>query len=73
MATLENNDNTSWLSIAEYIEWVNPYMFRANRKDTSKISGNAIKYRIKQKLPMPYAIEVRRVAGAFFILVNNNL
>ncbi len=48
MATLENNDNTSWLSIAEYIEWVNPYVFRANRKDASKISGNAIKYRINQ-------------------------
>lgn len=73
MATLQNNDNTSWLSIAEYIDWVNPYMFRANRKDASKISGNAIKYRIKHKLELPYVTDVRRVAGAYFLLVNKNL
>jgi hypothetical protein len=40
MATLENNDNTTWLSIAEYIEWVDGSLFRANRKDNSKISCN---------------------------------
>jgi hypothetical protein len=70
MATLENNDNTTWLSIAEYIEWVDGSLFRANRKDNSKISGNAIKHRIKHKIELPYVTDVRRVAGAYFLLVN---
>jgi hypothetical protein len=64
---------TKQISLMEYAEKINPMHFRANRKYPDKqITQQAIKYRIKNGLPLPEVIKYNRVGKIHVLSVLAN-
>jgi len=64
---------TKQISVKEYSEKVNPDYFRANRKNpNSKITQQAIKYRIKYNMILPEVIKYNRVGKVHVLTVDVN-
>lgn len=64
---------TKQISVLEYTKKVNPIHFRANRKYPDKeITQQAIKYRIKNGLPLPDVLKYNRVGKVHVLTVLAN-
>ena len=61
------------ISLMEYSQKINPSHFRANRKfPNQQITQQAIKYRIKNGLPLPEVVKYNRVGKIHVITVLAN-
>jgi len=61
------------ISLMEYSQKINPTHFRANRKfPNQQITQQAIKYRIKNGLPLPEVVKYNRVGKIHVITVLAN-
>ena len=61
------------ISLMEYSQKINPSHFRANRKfPNQQITQQAIKYRIKNGLPLPEVVKYNRVGKIHIITVLAN-
>ena len=61
------------ISLIEYSQKINPSHFRANRKfPNQQITQQAIKYRIKNRLPLPEVVKYNRVGKIHVITVLAN-
>jgi len=64
---------TKQISLMEYSQKINPSHFRANRKfPNQQITQQAIKYRIKNGMPLPEVIKYNRVGKIHVITVLAN-
>ena len=64
---------TKQISLMEYSQKINPSHFRANRKfPNQQITQQAIKYRIKNGLPLPEVVKYNRVGKIHVITVLAN-
>jgi|TARA_R110000822_G_scaffold46568_2_gene123794 hypothetical protein len=64
---------TKQISLMEYSQKINPTHFRANRKfPNQQITQQAIKYRIKNGLPLPEVVKYNRVGKIHVITVLAN-
>jgi len=64
---------TKQISLMEYSTKVSPSHFRANRKHPNQqITQQAIKYRIKNGLPLPEVIKYNRVGKIHVLTVSAN-
>jgi hypothetical protein len=64
---------TKQISLMEYSQKINPTHFRANRKfPNQQITQQAIKYRIKNGLPLPEVVKYNRVGKIHIITVLAN-
>ena len=64
---------TKQISVLEYASKVDPQEFRSNRKyPDATITVQAIKYRIKNGLPLPEVIKYNRVGKVHVLTVNSN-
>jgi hypothetical protein len=64
---------TKQISVLEYASKVDPQEFRLNRKyPDAPITVQAIKYRIKNGLPLPEVIKYNRVGKVHVLTVNSN-
>lgn len=64
---------TKQISIQEYITKVNPYYFRMNRKNPeAQITQQAVKYRIKNGLPLPDVIKYKQIGRIHILTVLDN-
>jgi hypothetical protein len=64
---------TKQISVKEYSEKVDPGNFRLNRKNPgSKITQQAIKYRIKNNMILPDVIKYNRVGKVHVLTVDVN-
>ena len=64
---------TKQISLMEYSQKINPSHFRANRKfPNQQITQQAIKYRIKNGLPLPEVVKYNRVGKIHIITVLAN-
>ena len=64
---------TKQISLMEYAEKINPSHFRANRKyPNEKITQQAIKYRVKNGLPLPEVIKYNKVGKIHVLTVLAN-
>jgi hypothetical protein len=64
---------TKQISVLEYSQKINPTHFRANRKfPNQQITQQAIKYRIKNGLPLPEVVKYNRVGKIHVITVLAN-
>lgn len=64
---------TKQISLMEYSQKINPNHFRANRKfPNQQITQQAIKYRIKNGLPLPEVVKYNRVGKIHVITVLAN-
>ena len=61
------------ISLMEYSQKINPSHFRANRKfPNQQITQQAIKYRIKNGMPLPDVIKYNRIGKIHVITVLAN-
>jgi|GEM_PF-1724450 hypothetical protein len=61
------------ISLMEYSQKINPSHFRANRKfPNQQITQQAIKYRIKNGMPLPEVVKYNRVGKIHVITVLAN-
>lgn len=61
------------ISLMEYSQKINPTHFRANRKfPNQQITQQAIKYRIKNGMPLPEVVKYNRVGKIHVITVLAN-
>jgi hypothetical protein len=64
---------TKQISLMEYSQKINPSHFRANRKfPNQQITQQAIKYRIKNGMPLPEVVKYNRVGKIHVITVLAN-
>lgn len=64
---------TKQISLLEYSKKINPSHFRANRKyPNQQITQQAIKYRIKNGLPLPEVIKYNRVGKVHVLMVRSD-
>ena len=64
---------TKQISLMEYSQKINPTHFRANRKfPNQQITQQAIKYRIKNGLPLTEVVKYNRVGKIHVITVLAN-
>ena len=64
---------TKQIRLMEYSQKINPTHFRANRKfPNQQITQQAIKYRIKNGLPLPEVVKYNRVGKIHVITVLAN-
>lgn len=61
------------ISLMEYSQKINPSHFRANRKfPNQQITQQAIKYRIKNGMPLPEVVKYNRIGKIHVITVLAN-
>jgi hypothetical protein len=61
------------ISLKEYADKINPEHFRANRKNlTAPMTQQAIKYRIKNNMPLPEVLKYNRVGKVHVLTVDAN-
>ena len=61
------------ISLMEYSQKINPSHFRANRKfPNQQITKQAIKYRIKNGMPLPEVVKYNRIGKIHVITVLAN-
>lgn len=61
------------ISVKEYAEKINPEHFRANRKYPDlPMTQQAIKYRIKNNMPLPEVIKYNRVGKVHVLSVRHD-
>jgi hypothetical protein len=64
---------TKQISLMEYSQKIDPSHFRANRKfPNQQITQQAIKYRIKNGMPLPEVVKYNRVGKIHVITVLAN-
>ena len=64
---------TKQISLMAYSQKINPSHFRANRKfPNQQITQQAIKYRIKNGMPLPEVVKYNRVGKIHVITVLAN-
>lgn len=64
---------TKQISILEYSNKIDPSLFRNNRRDPSKtITLQAIKYRIKNGMPLPEVIKYTKIGKVHVLSVSAN-
>jgi hypothetical protein len=64
---------TKQISLMEYSQKINPSHFRANRKfPNQQITQQAIKYRIKNGMPLPEVVKYNRIGKIHVITVLAN-
>jgi hypothetical protein len=61
------------ISLMEYSQKINPSHFRANRKfPNQQITQQAVKYRIKNGMPLPEVVKYNRIGKIHVITVLAN-
>jgi len=64
---------TKQISLMEYSQKINPSHFRANRKfPNQQITQQAVKYRIKNGMPLPEVVKYNRIGKIHVITVLAN-
>jgi hypothetical protein len=64
---------TKQISLMEYSQKIDPSHFRANRKfPNQQITQQAIKYRIKNGMPLPEVVKYNRIGKIHVITVLAN-
>ena len=64
---------TKQISVTEYAGKVDPSLFRSNRKNpNASLTQQAIKYRIKNGMPLPEVVKYNRIGKIHVITVLAN-